>query len=96
MTGMILVYSCDFGHHLEIIVRRENYEDNPWRGIRQHMEHTFEEAIRSEEEKGFKIATGAVIIFQAKSVWGSGKLWDACVNVWIQALETSHKGHQLS
>ena len=30
----------------------ELYEDNPPRGIRQHMEHTFEEAIRSEEEKG--------------------------------------------
>lgn len=30
------------------------YEDTPRRGIRQHMEHTFEEAIRSEEEKGSK------------------------------------------
>ncbi len=33
-------------------IRMELYEDNPPRGIRQHMEHTFEEAIRSEEEKG--------------------------------------------
>ena len=44
--------SWDFGHQLEQLIRRELYEDNPPRGIRQHMEHTFEEAIRSEEEKG--------------------------------------------
>ena len=58
------------------------------------MEHTFEEAIRSEEEKGFKIATGAVIIFQSESVWGSGKLWDACVKVWgLGPLDDKQVGH---
>lgn len=41
---------------LDINLNRSDffYEDTPRRGIRQHMEHTFEEAIRSEEEKGSK------------------------------------------